>query len=72
MCMSYKERSFKNIYAELMAKKANKHTDPIDNKTDAGKIKPCGYSVVNIWSFHAKSILKTISMHSTETVKGVM
>jgi len=42
-----------------MAKKANKHTDPIDNKTDAGKIKPCGYSVANIWSFHAKKYIES-------------
>ncbi|MCQ4298048.1 hypothetical protein NAU58_20940 [Pseudomonas stutzeri] len=61
-----------DIYAELMAKKANKHTDPINNKTDAGKIKPCGYAVANIWPFYAKSILKAILMHSTETIEGVM
>jgi len=55
-----------------MAKKADKHTYPINNKTDARKIKPCGYAVANIWPFQAKSILKAISMHSIDTIKGVM
>jgi len=54
-----------------MGKKANKHTYPVNNKADAGKIKPCGYRVANIWPFHAKTILKAVLMHPTETVKGM-
>lgn len=52
-----------------MAKKANKHADPINYKADASKIKPYSYAVTNSWSFQAKSILKAISMHSAETIK---
>jgi len=55
-----------------MAKKANKHADPINYKANAGKIKPYSYAVTNSWSFQAKSILKAISMHSAETIEGTM
>jgi len=55
-----------------MAKKANKHADPINCKANASKIKPCSYAVTNSWSFQAKAILEAISMHSAETIEGTM
>lgn len=59
-------------YSKLMAKKANKHADQINYKANAGKIKPYSRAVTNSWSFQAKAILKAISMHSAETIKGTM
>jgi len=64
--------SIQYAYSELMAKKANKHADPINCKANAGKIKPYSYAITNSWSFQAKAILEAISMHSAETIEGTM
>ena len=59
-------------YTKLITKKPNKHADPINYKADARTIKPYNQSATNIWTLKTKCILKAISVHPTEAIKGTM